>query len=120
MREERLLERIRSWKKHPERRAKEDPKRLIDSVLNHLQKILNTRHGTVPIAEDFGIPDFTEFANDYPNSVRRIERAIRNTIQRYEPRLKAVRVNFLPQEEDLLTLRFQIIAKIITDEETLP
>ncbi|MBW2125076.1 MAG: type VI secretion system baseplate subunit TssE, partial [Deltaproteobacteria bacterium] len=38
----------------------------------------------------------------------------------YEPRLKAVRVNFLPQEEDLLTLRFQIIAKIITDEETLP
>ncbi|RLB43297.1 MAG: type VI secretion system baseplate subunit TssE [Deltaproteobacteria bacterium] len=120
MREERLLERIRNWKKHPERRAKQDPKRLTDSVLNHLQKILNTRHGTVPIAEDFGIPDFTEFANNYPDSLRGIERAIRNTILRYEPRLKAVRVNFLPQEEDVLTLRFQIIAKIATDEINLP
>ena len=120
MREERLLERIRSWKKHPERRAKQDPKRLIDSVLNHLQRILNTRHGTVPIAEDFGIPDFTEFANNYPDSLRGIERAIRNTIQRYEPRLRAVRVNFLPQEEDVLTLRFQIVAKIATEETNLP
>lgn len=120
MREERLLERIRTWKKHPERRAKQDPKRLIDSILGHLQRILNTRYGTVPIAEDFGIPDFTEFANNYPDSVRGVERAIRNTILRYEPRLKAVRVHFLPQEEDVLTLRFQIIAKIATEEINLP
>ena len=120
MREERLLERIRSWKKHPERRAKEDPKRLTDSVLNHLQRILNTRHGTVPIAEDFGIPDFTEFANSYPESLRTVERAIRNTIQRYEPRLRAVRVNFLPQDEDVLTLRFQIVAKLATEDTNFP
>ena len=120
MREERLLERIRSWEKHPQRRATGDPKRRIDSVLRHLQRILNTRHGTVPIAEDFGIPDFTEFAHSYPESLRTVERAIRNTIQRYEPRLRAVRVNFLPQDEDVLTLRFQIVAKLATEDTNLP
>ena len=120
MREERLLERILLWKKHPERRGKEDPRRVLDSVLRHLQKILNTRQGSAPIGEDFGVPDFTEFLHDYPESLRAIERTIRHTIQKYEPRLKAVRVNFLPPDDERLVLRFQIAAKLDLEDETLP
>jgi type VI secretion system protein len=51
-------------------------------------------------------------------SVREIERSIRQTIQKYEPRLKGVRVSFVPQEEDNLSLRFQIVSKLATESRT--
>lgn len=120
MREERLLERISTWKREPGRREREDVGRITDSILYHLQRILNTRRGSVPISEDYGIPDFTELLYSYPESIRDIETSIRQTIQKYEPRLKAVRVNFIPQEEDVLSLRFQIIAQLATDLDKVP
>jgi type VI secretion system protein len=120
MREERLLERIRSWEKGPDRRAREDPAKIIDSVLRHLQRILNTRRGSVPIAEDYGVPDFTDLLHSYPESVREIERSIRQIIQKYEPRLKGIRVSFIPQEEDIFSVRFQILARLAAEDEKFP
>ena len=120
MREERLLERIGSWSRDPGRRTREDPERTIDSVLKHLQRMLNTRQGSVPIAEDYGVCDFTDFACAYPDSIRDFERSIRQTIQKFEPRLKAVRVSLIPSDEDLLSLRFHIVARLATDEKNIP
>ena len=116
MPEQRLLERIQFWEKEPNRRAKEDPKLMMDSTLRHLQQILNTRRGNVPIAEDYGMPDFTNFRHADTDSLREFERAIRQTIQKYEPRLTAVRVRLLPQDEDVLSLRFQIVAMLATQD----
>jgi type VI secretion system protein len=112
MREARLLERIRLREKNPHRRESEDLGLVIDSVLDHLTRIFNTRRGNVPIAEDYGIPDYTEFLHNYPDSLRDFERAIKQTIIQYEPRLKAVRVSFLPQDKDVFTVKFQISAKL--------
>jgi type VI secretion system protein len=112
VREERLLERIRSFERDPARRSRTDYGRLVDSVLNHLRQILNTRQGGAPIAPDYGVPDFLDFLQTYPDSVREIERSIRTAIQTYEPRLQGVRVAFIPQEDDALALRFQITAHI--------
>jgi len=120
MQEERLLRRIIAWEREPHRRAREDPKRIIDSVREHLQKILNTRQGSVMIGEDYGLPDFAELLRDYPDSLRDFERSIRMTIQKYEPRLKMVRVKLLPNEEDLLTLRFQVSARLAAQEQRVP
>lgn len=120
MREERLLERIRSWEQKPERRAREDPRRTIDSILRHLTRILNTKQGNVPIAEDYGIPDFTDFVSSYLESVGGLERSLRQVIQRYEPRLKVLRVSFVPQEEGALSLRFEIVARLATSQEKVP
>jgi type VI secretion system protein len=116
MREERLLERISTWKREPGRREREDIGRITDSILCHLQRILNTRRGNVLIAADYGVPDFTDLFQAYPESVRDLEKSIRQTIQKYEPRLTGVRVSFIPQEEDILSLRFQIVAKLATTE----
>ncbi len=118
MREERLLERIKTWKKEPLRRGKEEPRRVIDSVLRHLRRILNTKQGNVLIAEDYGVPDFSDFLNALPDSIRDIEKNIRAAIQKYEPRLTGVRVNFIPQEDDPLSLRFQITARLAMDSKT--
>jgi len=129
MREERLLERLQAWEKEPARRGKENPRRIVDSVIRHLQRILNTKHGNVPIAEDYGTPDFTDFFLTLPktetNPKREIEKAIRLAIQKYEPRLKGVRVNLVDQEEgeanlfaDPLTIRFQITGRLVSESKT--
>lgn len=129
MREERLLERLQIWEKNPQRRAKEDPRRMIDSVVRHLQRILNTKQGNVPIAEDYGTPDFTDFFLTLPktevNPKREIEKSIRLAIQKYEPRLQGVRVSLIDQEEgevdlhtDPLTIRFQITGRLVMESKT--
>jgi len=120
MQEERLLRKITAWEKDPHRRTREDPRRIIASIREHLQKILNTRQGSVMIGEDYGLPDFAGLFRDYPESLRDFERSIRMTIQKYEPRLKMVRVKLLPNEEDLLTLRFQISARLAAQEQRVP
>ncbi len=87
-------------------------------MLKHLQRILNTKQGNVPISDDYGVPDFTDFLNDIPDSIRELEKAIRITIQKYEPRLKGVKVSYLPQEEDPLSAHFQITGRLTADSKT--
>jgi type VI secretion system protein len=118
MREERLLERIRVRDKDTVRRSGEDPRRIHDSVLSHLQRILNTKQGNVPIADDYGTPDLLDFMASSPEALRGVERTIRQVIQKYEPRLTAVRVTFVPQTEDMLAMHFQIHAKLSADLNT--
>jgi len=92
-------------------------RRCIDSIVNHLQKMLNTRQGNVPIADDYGVPDFLDFLQSYPDSVHEIESSLKSAIERYEPRLSGTNVTFIPEEDDSLTLRFQITARLATDGE---
>lgn len=110
MHEERLLERIRSVEREPLRRGSDNQRRCIGSVLSHLQRMLNTRQGNVPIADDYGVPDFIDFLQTYPDSVHQIEYSIRNAIDKFEPRLSGATVTYVPDEDEALTLRFQIIA----------
>ncbi len=120
MREHRLLDRIRYLDKNPSRRVTEDPGQTLYSVQEHLQRILNTRQGSAPIADEYGIPDFTNLMSGYPESQRAIERTIRNTIQKFEPRLQGVRISFLQQEDDVLTLSFQITAQLVLKDHKDP
>jgi len=120
MREGRLLERIRMLEKTPGRSMSENPQKIIDSVLLHLQKVLNTRQGGVPIAADFGLPDFNDVLHAQSGASREIEKAIRQTIQKYEPRLKSVRVKYIPLKEDLLSLNFEIHGRLALEDSEQP
>jgi len=66
----------------------------------------------VPIGEDYGVPDFTDLVQVYPDGVRDFERSIKQTIQKYEPRLSAVRVRFMAPDDNVLSVRFQITARL--------
>lgn len=120
MREHRLLDRIRELKRNPSRRVNEDPKQMIRSIQDHLQRILNTHQGNVPIADDYGVPDFTNFMASFADSQRNLERSLRQTIQKYEPRLQGVRVGFFSREEDPLTISFQITARLVLEGQKDP
>lgn len=132
MREERLLERIRRSETEPVRRAREDSGRIIDSVLRHLQRILNTRQGSVPIAEDYGIPDFTDIMRggseafkesepgSLPETFKDFERSLKRMIMKYEPRLKYVRINFVPLDDDPISIHFNISASVSVSSQNIP
>ncbi len=120
MREERLLERLRATEANPDRRETQDTNRLINSILNHIQRILNTRQGSTLMAEDYGIPDFTDMSGVYQSeAMRAIERSIKEVIIKYEPRLEKVSIGFLPEEDDILAMHLKISA-LIRDQNDMP
>ncbi|MCK5230109.1 MAG: type VI secretion system baseplate subunit TssE [Desulfobulbaceae bacterium] len=83
----------------------------IQSVNNHLQKLLNTRQGSAQIAEDYGVPDITNVPGEgLTESALRIERTISKIIRKYEPRLSGVRLKVEPRETDMLIMRFRLEA----------
>lgn len=105
----------------PERRLDTDSGTMVNSVLEHLMRVLNTKQGSVDIDPDFGVPDITNISSSFSaESVPELETAIRKVIENYEPRLRDVSVHFASQEDDLLSLRFSITAKMITDEKSKP
>lgn len=124
MREDRLLERIRKINEGQVRGGGDDHTRRVNSVLAYIAKILNTRQGSVPIGIDFGLPDYstlaTRFFTDSTETVDNIEEAIVSAIEKYEPRLSSVRVQFIVREEDNLILDFEVSAQIMTDSGLVP
>jgi type VI secretion system protein len=110
-----LLERLRRPAAEAARRSVEDPRERAASVLAHLQRMLNTRRGNVLVAPEYGAPDLTDIVGGFPESVAGVEQAIKRSVERYEPRLRDVRVTYRPQEDDPLTLGFEIAARMTLD-----
>jgi len=83
----------------------------IDSIVEHLRVLLNTRQGEAPTAPDFGIIDFTDVVHAFPEGIQVLQRAIRATILQYEPRLKNVTVRHI-RDDEVLLLKFEIAAQL--------
>ncbi|WEK28035.1 MAG: type VI secretion system baseplate subunit TssE [Candidatus Pseudomonas phytovorans] len=67
------------------------------SVLDNLQRILNSRAGTIAHLPDYGLPDMGTVLQGLPASAHGLMNDIVTTLRRYEPRLAEVRVTLLPQ-----------------------
>lgn len=76
-------------------------KELIDSVLQELGRLFNTRSPVPPeklepgdrSVLDYGIPDFSALKAKSPDDQRKVAQLLKETIESYEPRLKRVRVS---------------------------
>ena len=113
MHEDRLLERIGNLEREPADRTRRDISFILQSITGHLRRILNTHRGSALIAEDYGMPEFTQFhGEDVTHFRERIAAAIRDTIQKYEPRLESVRVSYAPETDKDLLLRFRLEAEV--------
>lgn len=119
MESQRLLDRVRNWKEKPVMSGRKDYGRKVESVVQHLQKLLNSKQGTTLMDEFYGMPDFTDLTVMFPDSVREIESTISKTIERYEPRLSEVKVSFILQNELSLSLFFQIKAIMKTEDDEM-
>ena len=114
-----LLARIRKPELAGPRRAISD-KELRDSVLSHLVSMCRTRQGTMLTAPDFGICDVTELVHEFPDAIAKLAKAIRNTIENYEPRLANVVVRHVSSDKTDLTVHFEVMATIVVDKQRTP
>jgi len=121
MKELRLLERISRWEHGGERTNQTRVEILIQSVMEHLRRLLNTRQGSVQLDPEFGVPDFTNIAGGLAaGSTRDIEEAIRRMVVKYEPRLKSPRVRLRQPGNDVLSLSFTLEGVLEADQRAIP
>lgn len=80
------------------------------SILQNLERILNSRAGMSVACEMYGIPDLTQIVNGVPERAREIERALEQCIRHYEPRLHHVEVVHVPDAHGPMTACFKIRA----------
>ena len=118
---ERLLERIGSLGAAEEAQKGSRFERVSASVRAHLTRILRTRRRSVPIAEEFGVPDLSNVAGSFESgSSVEIGRAVLETVARYEPRLLSPRVRALETTTELGALRLEISGEIPLGGQTWP
>lgn len=65
---------------------------LILSVLDNMQRILNTRAGTLSHLPDYGIPDMSKILQGMPGTAHQLMTTLSATLLKYEPRLKKIAV----------------------------
>ena len=104
----RLLKRIRNWEQTRVVSASEaDIDEVLETMRDDLEKLFNTRRGTVLIDEAYGLPDYTHLMNGYADpDVEEIERDMLNQLRRYEPRLAVTELQAQPPDNRSSSLRF--------------
>jgi type VI secretion system protein len=67
------------------------------SVLDNLQRILNSRAGAIAHLPDYGLPDMGQTLQGLPGSAHGLMKTLRDTLLKYEPRLATVHIELLEQ-----------------------
>lgn len=80
------------------------------SILQNLERILNSRAGMSLACDGYGIPDLTQIVNGVPERAREIERALELCIRQYEPRLSHIEVEHVPNAHGPMTACFKVRA----------
>lgn len=89
----------------------------VESILQHLRNLLNTKQGNTLIQPDYGVPDFNDYVYSFPDAIYQIQRSICESIKKFEPRLTNVNVNYIENPDDPLSLRFEITAQLQTSKD---
>ena len=83
------------------------------AVTEHIVRMLNTRQGSCLTCPDYGLVEVSEVLYDFPDAVGIVQRALKNSIQQYEPRLKNVQVRHVKNEyAHEMMLQFEITAQL--------
>jgi len=119
---ERLLKRFSRWEESAQFGPEEaDSSTLVESIKDDLEKLYNTKRGTVLIDNNFGIPDFSYMLNGYTApDVGFILQQLHLQAKQYEPRLSGLHVKYVEQNRFPGKLQFQISAGVQINERELP
>jgi type VI secretion system protein len=121
LREKRLLERVIGLQTDSERSRLTQAQVLTLSIREHLQRILNTRQGSVPIDPEFGVPDFTNLAGSFATGeTSQIIKNMTRMIAHYEPRLKSPRIQVGEGAQEVLSLSFRLDGLVAIDDQDIP
>lgn len=117
----RFLERLRRAHLQGEERNAVETEDIVQSVTNHLSRILNTRQGNTVLDQNFGMPDFSALGASFTTSeLPHIEKELSVFIAHCEPRLRHVHLRHAPDTEQPLQLTFLLDAELILENRTIP
>lgn len=85
---------------------------IVESIKRHLVELLNSHPGHSECAPALGLLDFNDATIGVLDLELNIQRAIRQCIERFEPRVRRVEVESIPRDGDPLQLRFQVHATL--------
>lgn len=85
--------------------------KLVQSVRNHLQRMLNTRRCSLTHLPHYGMPDIAELYLGLPYSRDRIMAGIRQCIEDFEPRLVNPTVRAINQDNGKDVTQFEIVGE---------
>jgi len=115
-----LLQRLRDPHTSEARSRDENLGRLRRSVLENLVQICNTVQGSTQANPDYGMPPMSEAVHSFPEALGKLERALKQVLRKYEPRLTRVRVVSSHDPEDPLILRFDIKGRLMAGNTSHP
>lgn len=93
--------------------AHADPEALMASIRRQLARLLNCQQGMCEAQPDYGLPALAELFVGRDDDLRRVADAIRATIEKYEPRLRRVRVTRSADAAERQTGAFRVEAVMI-------
>ncbi|MWN90846.1 type VI secretion system baseplate subunit TssE [Gilliamella sp. Pra-s65] len=81
----------------------------IISVMDNIERILNSRAGAIKHMPDYGLPDMSTIFQALPSSAYVLMRAIEQTLLKYEPRLASIDLNIDEKNNDDMVLAYELI-----------
>lgn len=90
---------------------------IVQSIQDHLSRLLNARQGALFYRPDYGLPDITEAYGDLPYTIGSLQTAIERCIKNYEPRIVDVEVVSLPQDRAKGVVIMEIRARLANGQE---
>ncbi len=109
----RLFERLAAPRQLESRSDEGTLEDVVESIKRHLVDLLNSHPGNSASVPELGLLDFNDATIGVLDLELNIQQAIRHCIERYEPRVKRVDVESLPNSGDPLQLRFQVHATVL-------
>lgn len=84
----------------------------IISVMDNIQRILNSRAGAIQHMPDYGLPDLSKIFQALPSSAYILMRAIEKTLLTYEPRLASIDISIDDKNNDKMVLAYELICHL--------
>lgn len=84
----------------------------VRSVLDNIQRILNSRSGALKHLPDYGIPDLSTVYKNLPSSAQDLRVHMYNTLLKYEPRLTGLEIQLTESKDNIMILCYQLNCKI--------
>jgi len=88
----------------------------IRSVIDNLNRLFNSRQGTIAHLPDYGLPNLSEIYRDAPETIEVFRAAIRETVEKYEPRMRRIRVAHQPTDVHAGRLVFLLTGELVGGE----
>lgn len=86
--------------------------RRVVSLMDHLNRMFNTREGSITHLKDYGLPDISEIYRKMPYGVEELQKAIKRSVEKYEPRMHRIKVIHRDSDGDKFKLIFIISGEL--------